>query len=75
MIFLVYLYRDAEETKDWIEEKNAACKLEDYGHDLATVQRLQRKHDGLERDLAALNEKVGFRRAPQEHDRFRGFAK
>ncbi|KAI0240930.1 Spectrin alpha chain [Lamellibrachia satsuma] len=51
-------HRDAEETKDWIEEKNAACKLEDYGHDLATVQRLQRKHEGLERDLVALGDKV-----------------
>jgi spectrin alpha len=28
------------------------------GHDLSTVQRLQRKHEGLERDLAALNDKV-----------------
>ena len=52
--------RDAEETKDWIEEKDAACRLEDYGHDLATVQRLQRKHEGLERDLAALGEKVSL---------------
>ena len=30
----------------------------DFGHDLATVQRLQRKHEGLERDLAAIGEKV-----------------
>ena len=32
--------------------------VDDVGHDLATVQRLQRKHEGLERDLAALNDKV-----------------
>ena len=30
----------------------------DFGHDLATVQRLQRKHEGLERDLAAIGEKM-----------------
>ena len=32
---------------------------DDYGRDLASVQTLQRKHDGVERDLAALEEKVG----------------
>ena len=30
----------------------------DYGHDLASVQALQRKHEASERDLAALEEKV-----------------
>ena len=50
--------RDADETKDWIEEKDQALNLDDVGHDLATVQRLQRKHEGLVRDLAALGEKV-----------------
>ena len=42
-----------------MDEKDNALNTEDYGHDLATVQRLQRKHDGLERDLAALGQKVG----------------
>lgn len=51
-------HRDADETKDWIEEKDAALDKSDIGQDLATVQRLQRKHEGLERDLAALGEKV-----------------
>lgn len=51
-------HRDADETKDWIEEKEAALNNTDLGHDLATVQRLQRKHEGLERDLAAIGEKV-----------------
>ena len=32
--------------------------MDDFGHDLSTVQRMQRKHEGLERDLAALGEKV-----------------
>lgn len=31
---------------------------DDCGRDLASVQALQRKHEGLERDLAALEEKV-----------------
>lgn len=51
-------HRDAEETKDWILEKKAQLQTEDLGKDLASVQRLQRKHEGLERDLAALGDKV-----------------
>jgi spectrin alpha len=51
-------HRDADETKDWVEEKEVALSSEDIGHDLATVMRLRRKHDGIERDLAALGEKV-----------------
>lgn len=31
---------------------------DDYGRDLASVQTLQRKHEGIERDLAALEDKV-----------------
>lgn len=33
---------------------------DDFGRDLASVQALLRKHEGLERDLAALEDKVGF---------------
>ena len=51
-------YRDADETKEWIEEKNQALNTDNYGHDLASVQALQRKHEGFERDLAALGDKV-----------------
>ncbi|XP_052259701.1 spectrin alpha chain-like isoform X3 [Dreissena polymorpha] len=51
-------HRDVDETKDWINEKNQALNNDNYGHDLASVQALQRKHEGLERDLAALNTKV-----------------
>ena len=47
-----------DETKDWIDEKDHALDIDDLGQDLATVQRLQRKHEGVERDLAALGEKV-----------------
>lgn len=57
--FFAYLScRDADETKEWIEEKNQALNTDNYGHDLASVQALQRKHEGFERDLAALGDKV-----------------
>lgn len=58
--------RDADETKEWIEEKNQALNTDNYGHDLASVQALQRKHEGFERDLAALGDKV---RAKQQASR------
>ncbi|XP_077987102.1 spectrin alpha chain, non-erythrocytic 1-like isoform X2 [Glandiceps talaboti] len=51
-------FRDADETKDWISEKDNALNTDNYGHDLHSVQALQRKHQGLERDLAALGDKV-----------------
>ena len=52
--------RDADETIAWIQEKDALLSSDDYGRDLASVQALQRKHEGVERDLAALEEKVRF---------------
>lgn len=52
------LNRDADETKSWISEKDVALSSDDYGRDLVGVQALQRKHEGLERDLAALEDKV-----------------
>ncbi|GFR78865.1 spectrin alpha chain [Elysia marginata] len=51
-------HREVDEAKDWINEKDTALNNDNYGHDLASVQALQRKHEGLERDLAALGEKV-----------------
>ncbi|XP_076454932.1 LOW QUALITY PROTEIN: spectrin alpha chain-like [Babylonia areolata] len=51
-------HREVDETKDWISEKDAALNNDNYGHDLASVQALQRKHEGVERDLAALGQKV-----------------
>ncbi|XP_070403873.1 spectrin alpha chain, non-erythrocytic 1-like [Nothobranchius furzeri] len=53
-------HRDADETKEWIEEKNQALNTDNYGHDLASVQALQREHEGFEHDLAALGDKVRF---------------
>ena len=50
--------RDADETISWINEKDQLLSSDDFGKDLASVQTLQRKHDGVERDLAALNDKV-----------------
>ncbi len=46
--------RDADETIAWIAEKDAVISIDDFGKDLASVQTLQRKHEGVERDLAAL---------------------
>jgi spectrin alpha len=51
-------FRDAEKTQTWIQEKSIPLSSEDYGRDLASVQALQRKHEALERDLAALEDKV-----------------
>ncbi|XP_071821753.1 spectrin alpha chain, non-erythrocytic 1-like isoform X5 [Apostichopus japonicus] len=51
-------FRDADETKDWIDEKNTALNTDDLGNDLHKVQALQRKHQGLERDLNALEKQV-----------------
>lgn len=50
--------RAGDETKSWMSEKETALLSDDYGRDLASVQALQRKHEGLERDLDALEEKV-----------------
>lgn len=54
------MFRDADETISWINEKDTLLSTDDYGRDLPTVQALQRKHDGLERDLNALEDKVRF---------------
>ena len=51
-------HRDVDETKDWIMEKNEALDSDDFGASLRSVQALQRKHEGVERDLAALGDKI-----------------
>ena len=51
--------RDADETMDWINEKDTALIADvEQGHDLPSVKRLQRKHDGFERDLDALGNRI-----------------
>lgn len=52
--------RNADETISWIAEKDAFISSEDYGHDLETIQSLARKHQGFERDLAAVKEQVKY---------------
>ncbi|VEN48181.1 unnamed protein product [Callosobruchus maculatus] len=47
-----------EETKDWMLEKMMQLDTQVLGHDLKTVQALQRRHDNLERELAPVEEKV-----------------
>lgn len=42
-----------------MNEKERALLSDDCGRDLASVQALQRKHEVLERELAALENKVG----------------
>ena len=51
-------FRDADETISWIAEKDTVLSSDDYGRDLASVNALLRKHEALERDLAALEDKV-----------------
>ena len=49
-----------DETISWIKEKEQLMASDDFGRDPASVQALLRKHEGLERDLAALEDKVSF---------------
>ena len=39
-------------------ENDAVLSNDDYGHDLSRVQAMRCKYEGMERDLAALNENV-----------------
>lgn len=59
MNLLIYSFnRDVDETISWIKEKEQLMASDDFGRDLASVQALLRKHEGLERDLAALEDKA-----------------
>jgi spectrin alpha len=50
--------RDADEAIAWVNEKDVILSSDEFGRDLASIQALQRKHEGVERDLAALQDKV-----------------
>lgn len=50
--------RDAEEAQDWISEKVEQLDPSELGEDLRSVKRLQKKHEGYERDLNALGDKI-----------------
>ena len=49
-----HFYREADETIGWITEKQTKLATDDVGKDLPSVTSLERKHEVLERDLAAL---------------------
>ncbi|XP_015418805.1 PREDICTED: LOW QUALITY PROTEIN: spectrin alpha chain, erythrocytic 1, partial [Myotis davidii] len=51
-------HREADDVKEQIEKKCHALGAADPGSDLFSVQALQRQHEGFERDLAPLGEKV-----------------
>ncbi|CAH8834837.1 unnamed protein product [Trichobilharzia szidati] len=51
-------FRDTDKAISWVNEKSIPLSIEDCGRDLASVQALQRKHEALERDLTALDEKI-----------------
>ena len=45
----MHLYsRDADDTLEWIVEKDVNISCDDYGHDLESTQTLVSRHDGLE---------------------------
>lgn len=50
--------RKADEAISWMQEKDAALSNEDFGPDLESIQTLILKHEGFQRDLAALKEQV-----------------
>uniref|UniRef100_A0AAY4BMI1 Spectrin beta chain n=1 Tax=Denticeps clupeoides TaxID=299321 RepID=A0AAY4BMI1_9TELE len=53
-------YLDCNETKSWIREKTKVIEsTQDLGNDLAGVMALQRKLTGMERDLVAIEDKLG----------------
>ncbi|RZC41345.1 spectrin alpha chain, non-erythrocytic 1, partial [Asbolus verrucosus] len=55
----VELYqKTCDEARDWMLEKMTQLDSDVLGHDLKTVQALQRRHDNLERELAPVEEKV-----------------
>ncbi|GAA6091674.1 spectrin beta chain, non-erythrocytic 1 isoform X1 [Tachysurus ichikawai] len=59
---------DCNETKSWIREKTKVIEsTQDLGNDLTGVMALQRKLTGMERDLAAIEAKLGDLRGEAEH--------
>ena len=51
---------ECNETKSWIREKTKVIEsTQELGNDLTGVMALQRKLTGMERDLAAIEDKLG----------------
>ena len=44
---------------DWITEKSEKLEMDDLAKDLTTAKALQRKHKGIEMELAPIKDKVG----------------
>ena len=58
---------DCNETKSWIKEKTKVIEsTQELGNDLTGVMALQRKLTGMERDLAAIEDKLGEQRGEAE---------
>uniref|UniRef100_A0A1B0D969 Karst n=1 Tax=Phlebotomus papatasi TaxID=29031 RepID=A0A1B0D969_PHLPP len=51
--------RDVNDTSERINEKALAMNLADVGRDLNAVEGLQRKQEALERDMTAIEQKLG----------------
>ncbi|XP_048831695.1 spectrin beta chain, erythrocytic isoform X1 [Brienomyrus brachyistius] len=52
---------ECDETKAWIKDKTRVIEsTQDLGNDLAAVMTIQRKLYGMERDLAAIEDKLAF---------------
>lgn len=58
LFFFLFVNRDVDEIKDWIDEKDEVLNSDNFGYDLVSVQVLQRKYDVIERDLFVFGEKV-----------------
>ena len=59
---MIILSFAGEDVCDWITEKSEKLENDDLAKDLTTVKALQRKHKGIERELAPIKDKVkGYR--------------
>uniref|UniRef100_A0A672QKD3 Spectrin, beta, non-erythrocytic 5 n=1 Tax=Sinocyclocheilus grahami TaxID=75366 RepID=A0A672QKD3_SINGR len=56
------LDHDLDELRSWMNEKEVALDSEEQENDLLSVQALIRQHEGLERDLAVIEEGVSRRK-------------
>ena len=55
---VIFFQKSCEDLSDWITEKSEKLEMEDLAKDLTTVKALQRKHKGIERELAPIQDKV-----------------
>eukprot|EP00051_Salpingoeca_urceolata_P015618 m.203546 g.203546 ORF g.203546 m.203546 type:complete len:3713 (+) comp18455_c2_seq3:139-11277(+) len=72
--------RNADEAQSLISEKATALSFEDYGKDLASVEALQRKHEGFRRDVSALGATIshlqtGAGELAEKHKPYQGLLK